>query len=237
MSINERIDSIINELFSGNKRAFSRAADISTSVTENIVGKRKGNPSFEILEKIANSIPDLNGEWLLTGKGRMLKTEAIEYNKNTYIASENGVSYGNPNIPKPFLDIAENTVSLVEGFAHAIQEVDSKNMSIPFIRDYDFSLRVYGDSMINNDNAKRSIEDGDIVACRFWKESYICWGEVYTLATANGYIIKKIVPSDIPDHIKCVSFNEENGYLPYDLPLSHIFDWAIVVGKISISIW
>lgn len=237
MSINERIDSIIKELFSGNKRAFSRKVDISTSVTENIVGKRQGNPSFEVLEKIANLIPDLSTEWLLTGKGAMLKAETTEYNNNIYIASENSVPYGSPNIPKPFLDIAENTVSLGNGFAEAIQEADSKNMSIPFIRDYDFSLRVYGDSMINNDNAKRSIEDGDIIACRFWKESYICWGEVYALATTNGYIIKKIIPSDIPNHIKCVSFNEKNSYLPYDLPLSHIFDWAIVVGKISVSIW
>ncbi|MFV0420012.1 MAG: helix-turn-helix transcriptional regulator [Dysgonomonas sp.] len=237
MSINERIDLIIKELFSGNKRAFSRTVGISTSVTENIVGKRKSNPSFEVMEKIANSIQELNGEWLLTGKEPMLKTETTQYNSNISIASEDNILYGSPDIARPFLDIAENNINLANGFTSAIIEADSKNMSIPFVRDYDFSLRLHGDSMVNNDNPKRSIEDGDIVACRFWKESYICWGEVYALATTNGYIIKKIIPSDIPNHIKCVSFNEKNSYLPYDLPLSHVSEWAIVVGKVSIVIW
>lgn len=237
MSINERIDSIIKELFSGNKRAFSREVGISTSVTENIVGKRQGNPSFDVLEKIVNSIHELNSEWLLTGKNPMLKA-GVDMNKpNTYIASEGNVPYGNSEIAKPFLDIASSIINSNNNFATAIQETDSKNISIPFIQDYDFALRAYGDSMINSDNTKKSIEDGDIVACKLWKESYIRWGEIYVLATTEGYIIKKVIPSEITDHIKCVSFNERSGYLPYDLPLSNILDWAIVVGKASISIW
>lgn len=237
MSINERIDFIIKEFFSGNKRAFSREVGISTSVTENIVGKRQGNPSFDVLEKIVNSIQELNSEWLLTGKNSMLKTGSDQSKSNTYIASEGNVSYGVTEIAKPFLDIANDIINTNNNFAKAIQNTDSKKISIPFIQDYDFALRAHGDSMINFDNTKKSIEDGDIVACKFWKETYIRWGEIYVLATPGGYIIKKIIPSEITDHVKCVSFNEKNGYLPYNLPLSNILDWAIVVGKVSISIW
>lgn len=43
-------------------------------------------------------------------------------------------------------------------------------------------------------------------------------------------IIKKVVPSDVKGKITCVSFNEEKGYTAYDLSLSEISDWAIVVG-------
>lgn len=238
MSINERIDLLIKELFSGNKRAFSRAAEISTSVTENIVGKRQGNPSFEVLEKIARAIPNLNSEWLIKGEGKMLRIENTSSGKNTYTTSEqDSPSYGHTNTERPFLDPISNTMNLTDGFMAAIEKSDSRNLSIPFIRDYDFSLRVHGDSMINPDNTKKSIEDSDIVACKLWKESYIRWGEVYAIATSEGYMIKKIIPSETPEHIRCVSFNEAQGYLPYDLPLCDISDWAIVVGKVSVSIW
>lgn len=237
MSINERVDSIIKELFSGNKRAFSREVGISTSVTENIVGKRQSNPSFEVLEKIVKTINDLNSDWLLTGKGAMLNAEKIQQNTNTLILSENNIPYGNADIARPFLNIENNIIDPISSFITAIEKTDCKNISIPFIRDYDFSLRAYGDSMVNQDNTKKSIDDGDIVACKFWKEPYIRWGEIYALATTSGCIIKKIIPSDIVNHINCVSFNEGKGYLPYDLPLSHISDWAIVVGKASIATW
>lgn len=60
MNINERITQIINELYAGNKRAFSLAIGASPAVIENIVGKRKSNPSFEITNKIISSIDNID---------------------------------------------------------------------------------------------------------------------------------------------------------------------------------
>ncbi|MDE6695525.1 MAG: hypothetical protein K2K25_01460 [Muribaculaceae bacterium] len=68
MNINERIDTIINVLFRGNKRAFAKAVGISPSVVENIVGSRKGKPSYDVLTKICANA-NISAEWLLLGTG------------------------------------------------------------------------------------------------------------------------------------------------------------------------
>lgn len=73
MNINERIENIIKDHYSGNKRSFAKAVGVSATVIENIVGSRKGKPSYDVLEKMcanANISPD----WLLTGSGSMLRT-------------------------------------------------------------------------------------------------------------------------------------------------------------------
>lgn len=51
MSINERLKTIIEEQYNGNKRAFSMAIGVTPTVIENVVGSRQGKPSFDVLEK------------------------------------------------------------------------------------------------------------------------------------------------------------------------------------------
>ncbi|UBD75681.1 XRE family transcriptional regulator [Parabacteroides goldsteinii] len=73
--INERINRLIKEMSNGNKRSFSMKIGVSATVIENIVGKRGSKPSFDILEKIMFSIENINADWLLTGRGSMLREE------------------------------------------------------------------------------------------------------------------------------------------------------------------
>lgn len=68
MNINERFNKIIRTLYAGNKSAFAAAIGVTPSVVDNIVGKRQGKPSFEVLEKVC-SIPQINIVWLITGNG------------------------------------------------------------------------------------------------------------------------------------------------------------------------
>ncbi len=70
MTINERFQTIIDVLFGGNKRAFAIHVGISPTVVENVVGKRKGKPSFDILEKVCANA-NISAEWLLMGKGEL----------------------------------------------------------------------------------------------------------------------------------------------------------------------
>ncbi len=71
MTINERFEAIIRVLFAGNKRAFALHVGISPTVVENVVGTRKGKPSFDVLEKVCANA-NISAEWLLLGKGEML---------------------------------------------------------------------------------------------------------------------------------------------------------------------
>ena len=238
MTINHRIRKIIDELFSGNKRAFSFAVGVSPTVTENIVGKRQSNPSFDVTSKIAYSIDNINSEWLLTGNGDMLKIHRPRNNDSSMV-SEEQLPYGNlSGITKPFIESGYSIGETTDSFSHIIDSQKCREIAIPFVENYDFSLRQYGDSMTNPDNPLKSINDQDIVVCKLWKNtSYIRWGEIYALVTSQGNIIKKIIPSEEKGYIKCVSLNERAGYLPYDLPENEIFDWAIVVGVACIRIW
>lgn len=71
--INERIMELINVISNGNKRAFSRLVEVNPTVIENIVGTRKGKPGYDLLEKISFAIENINTDWLLTGRGQMLR--------------------------------------------------------------------------------------------------------------------------------------------------------------------
>jgi hypothetical protein len=81
MTINQRFEEIIQKLYSGNKRAFSKAIGVSPTVIENVVGTRKGNPSFEVVQKVVNAIANIDTDWLITGDGTMLRQEkkSVDY--------------------------------------------------------------------------------------------------------------------------------------------------------------
>lgn len=68
MSINERFGKIIRILYDGNKRAFATDVGIAPTVVENIVGKRQGKPSFDVIEKVC-ALANVNTEWVITGRG------------------------------------------------------------------------------------------------------------------------------------------------------------------------
>lgn len=73
--INERMQKLINTVSKGNKRAFSNLVGVTPTVIENIVGTRQGKPGYDLLEKIAFAIENLNLDWLLTGRGTMFNSD------------------------------------------------------------------------------------------------------------------------------------------------------------------
>lgn len=73
--INDRVNLLIKEVSNGNKRAFAQIINVSPTVIENIVGRRKGKPSFDVIEKMAFAIENINMDWLITGRGSMWKKE------------------------------------------------------------------------------------------------------------------------------------------------------------------
>ena len=78
MDINSRFQEVIDTLFDGKQNAFAKAIGVAPSVIANVVGARKGKPSFDVLYKICANA-NISEEWLLSGKGNML------YNKATKI--------------------------------------------------------------------------------------------------------------------------------------------------------
>lgn len=138
----------------------------------------------------------------------------------------------------PLFDEEAASCGMPSGFAIAIEANKCEKYIIPDLVGCDFTIRTSGRSMINRNIPERSIPERSIVGCRIWKSrTHIRWGEVYALATPDGVVIKKIMPSEKEGYVKCVSFNEEEGFPPYDLPVEEIQDWAIVVGVVNVVNW
>lgn len=218
MDINERFEIIIKEVFNNNKRAFAKAVGISPTVVENVVGTRKGKPSYDVLAKVCANA-NISAGWLLFGEGDMLRAESsVELNELNESRSQNIIVETRPRIP---YEAAAGTLSIA---INPVHRNDCEHIPvIPTFPRYDFTIVTRGDSMLPD------FHSGDELACAFVKESsFIQWGRVHVLDTAQGIVLKKIF--DGKKNIVCKSINKE--YPDFEVPKDEIYHIAIVVGLI-----
>jgi hypothetical protein len=200
-------------------KTFEEACGLSSGY---VTSMRKGFGPDK-LNNVLNAYPQLNRDWLLYGEGNMLKTE-----KPAVV--ENGI---------PYYDVENFECGMPGGFGKALEKANPDGyFNFPWIKNdgNTFCVQAHGNSMVNYDDPIHSISHGSYIALRRNTVRAIQWGEVYALATADGYIIKKLMPSEREDCVRCVSFNSED-FPPFDLPYNEIFDYAVVVGVATINLW
>jgi len=73
--VSQRINFLIEQFDSGVRSRFASRIGMSAGMISDLFGKRKNKPGLEMLQKIAESFPQLRMRWLLTGEGEMLKSE------------------------------------------------------------------------------------------------------------------------------------------------------------------
>mgnify|MGYP000348547916 CR=1 FL=1 len=199
-----------------------------SGLSNDAVNKMGDNTRVSTLDRISNAYPDINIAWLKTGVGEMI----LGNEENKRIPHYDGLK-GIPHI-----DVVTASCGLPNGFNSAITKGDCERYIIPDMPGCDFTIRAGGRSMINRNVPERSINDRDIVGCRIvTTRSHVRWGEVYALATYDGIMIKKVEESEQEGYIRCVPFNKEEGFKPYDVPVNEIHDWALVVGVVSVKTW
>ena len=77
MDIIERLQEVIN--YEGlTVSAFARKIGVVDQTIRGIVVQKRNKPSFDILEKIIQTFDWIDAEWLLTGRGEMIKTMSGE---------------------------------------------------------------------------------------------------------------------------------------------------------------
>lgn len=69
--IHERFKQLM-EIFNHNPYSFSEEIGVSSTVIYNIIGGRRSNPGFELLEKIKERYPEVDLNWLVSGIGSPL---------------------------------------------------------------------------------------------------------------------------------------------------------------------
>lgn len=210
MTINERFDQIIGTLFKGNKSAFANAIGVTPSVVDNIVGKRQGKPSFDVVEKIS-ALAEINIDWLITGKGDMLK-------------SSKGIKPTKDGTGIPLIPVEAMAGCFTGSQTILLQECD--HYVVPAFKNADFLIYVRGDSM------QPRYFSGDMVACKMLSPTdlFFQWGKVYVLDTDQGALIKKVEQGTDDETITLVSENEN--YKPFQIPRRAVYHIAIVMGLI-----
>ncbi len=195
---------------------YAKYREISISAFEKSIGKSNNylrnskDVTTATLLVLGQIYPDLSIPWVITGVGEMIKKNE----KETI-----------PHVTKPripYTAVAGCITNAVDGITESQCE---QIPVVPTFPKYDFTIIVKGDSM------EPKIEGGDEVACkRVDGTSFIQWGKVHVLDTAQGIVIKRIYEDG--DKIKCVSYNPD--YPPFSIDKSEIYSISLVVGLLRI---
>lgn len=183
----------------------------------NFKGRQKTTSlNSDFLDKIISIYPDINSEWLLTGRGEMLKSGKLVAKR-----SEKGYPL-----------VVGTAIGGLWNGKTAIEERDVKDYYvIPKFqhKKVDFMIEVEGSSMYPK------YSSGDVVACRVIKErNFIQWNKTHVVATKNqGIIIKRIKRGDCDENLLMVSDNKD--YDPFFVPIDEIAGLALVVGVVRLE--
>lgn len=207
---------------------------VNNSTFEKEVGMSNGSFASQLknnktigvdkLENILKIYSEINPEWLLTGKGSMLKKDVLDLG-----AESIGWAVQKKGIPMlPFDAFAGIGDSTVQGINFDIIE---ERYVIPLFDGIkiDFMIPVRGSSMYPK------YSSGDVVACRLINELlFVQWNKVYVIdSSSQGVIMKRLLKGDDNDRVICRSDNKEYG--DFQVPMTDIRSIALVVGVIRLE--
>lgn len=210
--------------FKGIKKAdFYSTTGISDS---NFKGKNLSSQlGGDAIVKVLTSYPNLSADWLLVGRGDMLKDDlngiqtADEVNSSTLPTTSM-----NPSIGTPYYD-----VDFIGGF----DEVFNSQVNIPatniVIRGFEKAslwCNVTGHSM------EPKINHGDIIALRQCTLNDIQYGEIYAVVLDTIRTIKILRRSLDPNKLRFIPINT-NDYDEQEFDKSRIINVFEVIGSIS----
>lgn len=203
------------------KYAFYKKTGLSNGFLD-----KRGAIGSDKCEIIFYHYPEINPEWLLTGKGSMLRSS----DKGS-VFNEDHANYSVSIDSYPLLSMEAFAGYGDVGVSGEELARITERYEIPLFRGLhvDFMISVKGSSMYPKYNS------GDVVACRIIKELiFIQWNKVYVIDTySQGVILKRLKPADDANNVICKSDNDS--YNAFELPKSEIRHIAMVVGVVRLE--
>lgn len=208
---------------------------IETGISNGVLDKKSGL-SMDTVEKFYSTYPEINPEWLLTGRGNMLKSD--NENKESSIIIHHGDRKTRDKIIEsqeiPLYDL-EATAGLVELFKGGKAAQVLETIKIPNLPSCDGALSVTGDSMYP------LLKSGDIV---LYKQipvnpDSIFFGEMYLLGVMidefeEMITVKYVQKSDKgDDYVKLVSLNQH--HQSKDIQIKRVTAMAIIKASIRFN--
>ncbi|MDV3793355.1 peptidase S24 [Elizabethkingia anophelis] len=203
--------------------AFEKSINASNGYV-NSISKSMG---LEKIDGILEKYPNINLEWLLTGKGRMLKGEDNEINPINGGRKTKDIILDIQEVP--FYDL-EATAGLKELFDSGKPHKVLDTIKIPNLPKCDGAITVTGDSMYP------LLKSGDMILYRETSLDNIFFGEMYLLSVKvdhwEEYITVKYVQRSEKgeEYVKLVSQNTH--HQSKDIKLNQISAIALVKASI-----
>ena len=189
-----------------------------TGITRGILTQDNGM-SEDNTSKFLAYYQDVNPEWLLTGKGGMLKSESIIKADPKPEAAHKAI----PLVP----------VNAVAGFGNGdftVMEYDIiQYYNVPDFKNADFLIPVTGSSM------QPKYYGGDMLACRMIHSmSYFEYGFPHVITIKDrGTVVKRVFQGSEKNTLELRSDNPD--YPPYEIPMEDIVNISIVIGVIHLE--
>lgn len=210
-TINQRIKEIADKLCDGNVSELARITGVNQPALRDAVGTRKASPRYETLSKIAASDAlNINAEWLLTGKGFMLKNRNDIIQTNLIYESRPG------KIPIYNIQAAGN-----------LQTLFAKSKPY-FIGEFDMPNPPHCDGAIyvRAENMRPLVKGGDMLA---YKQLH----NIKNLMSGEMYIVDYHLGGDNFLVIRYVKWEEKNETLRLASYDKHYDDTIIPVSAVQ----
>lgn len=183
-------------------------------------------------DRVFSLCEHINIDWLLTGRGSMLKSETTPPMGDQDSPKEEddrpvAIHTDNPKEGIPLIPI--NAMAGAMMGEQTVMEYECERYVVPLFKGAEFLIPVKGSSMYPK------YSSGDIVACKRipMTDIFFQWNKVYVLDTNQGALIKRIKKGSDAEHILIVSDNKD--YEPFELPIRCINNVAIVIGVIRLE--
>ena len=239
MEKKEMLLALIEHYDKGNKSQFSKRLGISAQGLSTWISRN----TFDI-ETVYSKCENINPEWLLTGRGNMLKecannpfTKEGDNNIDKYDQSDTSIDLGvcaqKMSIAKsPTKGIPLIPLSAMAGAFTgdtSVMEYECERYVIPAFKGADFLIQVKGDSM------QPTYYSGVLVACERvpLNDIFFQWNKTYVLDTKQGPLIKRIMPGSDEEHIRIISDN--SNYPPFELSKDQFNGVALVRGLVRLE--
>lgn len=222
--ISARIAGMI-DLIDENPNSFAKILGYSRSQTIYDIINGKSAPSYDFFNRFANTefSDKINLQWLLTGKGEMLKeklSEPVQAGKKAP-----------PTINYEYKGAPYYNVDFIGGFDVVLNDQtvnpDYYINFVPYNKPGVIWCNITGHSM------EPELNNGDFIAMKEMTTpiEYLPYGEIYGIVTDDFRTVKRIRMSEKKGYVRLIPTNKSPEYAEQEIPVTMIRKVFAVLGS------
>lgn len=178
-------------------------------------------------EKILYAFPDLNSDWLLTGRGSMLKNNGLELIDNKEDIEKNEL----PEVNYEYKGAPYYNVDFIGCFDLVLN--DQTNNPDYYINFPPYNKEGVVWCNITGHSMEPELNNGDFIALKEMTDpiEYLPYGEIYGIITDNYRTVKRIRMSERKGFVRLIPTNKSPEYGEQEIPINMIRKVFAVLGS------